>query len=359
MHYTVPVRARGGLPFPMIDYFVYYLAGSSLRRLPPLGGSIGEVEARADAEGLHLSKQTARRMESLDVGILHRGPGDFTVAELQIAADVGTASRPELRMFNPSVSDQWVLMRPRVVPVHPRDDLDMDRILWYWDTDAVVPFRTWLCWVDYTVGVMLYNVFDGSSEILFLELPIKHPYINRDVVGRGWLEACHALGATKGGDVLKFARVLADDAPPPNGIIWPVYHPFPNRFTVTTWSLRLAFGNNMVWQEESSVTADQLRDLEEFDHLPRELLMCPTFDLVNPDVVIFALKKEDVPYEVGEIWLVAINVMKKAVKSSMLYIKDYDDSIPEEAELFERKIRYFEPFLPLEISKNVNLYKTR
>ena len=56
--------------------------------------------------------------------------------------------------------------------------------------------------VDYTVGVMLCNVFDGNSEILFLELPIKHPSINRDMVGRGWLEAYHALGATKGSDVL-------------------------------------------------------------------------------------------------------------------------------------------------------------
>lgn len=64
-------------------------------------------------------------------------------------------------------------------------------------------------------------------------------------------------------------------------------------------------------------------------------------------------------YDVGEIWLVAVNVMKKTVKSSMLYIKDYDDCSPEEAELFERKIRYLERFLPVELSKNVNMFTPR
>jgi hypothetical protein len=354
MHYTVPVR--GGLPFPMIDYFVYNPAAPSLRLLPSLGGTVAEVQARAEAEadGLHISREMARRMESLDIGIIHRAPGDFAVAELQFVSDVGASTaRPELRVFNPSVSDQWVLKTPRIVPVHPRGELDMDHVLWYWDTDAVVPFGTWLCWVDYTTGVMLYNLFDEnseSSEILFLELPVKQSCINRDEVGRGWLEACHALGATKGGDVLKFVRVLTDEAPSPDGIVRPIYHPSPNRFVVTTWALRLSSGNSVAWQEESSVAADQLRDLDEFDHLPRQLLMYPTVNLDSSGLVSFVLKKED---GVGEIWLVAIDMMKKTVKSSILYIKDYDDCTPEENELFERKIQYFEPFLPVEFSKKM------
>ncbi|CAN6356318.1 unnamed protein product [Urochloa humidicola] len=355
MHYTIPVR--GGLPFPMIDYFIYDPAGPSLRLLPSLGGTIPEVQARAEADGLHISKMIARRMESLDIGIVYRGPGDLAVAELQIAADgTGMAARPELRVFNPAVSDQWMLKTPRIVPVHPRNDLDMDRILCYWDTDAVVPFGTWLCWVDYTAGVILYDLFGGSSEILFLELPIKQSCINRDEVGRGWLEAYHALGATDGGNVLKFTSVSPDEPPPSDGIVKPVYHPFPNRFVVTTWSLRLAYGNNMAWKKESSITADELRDLDEFDRLPRELLMYPTFNPKNPDIVSFVLKKGDGTYDTGEIWLVTINVMKKTVKSSMIYIKNYDDCSPEEAELFGRKIRYFEPFLAAEFSKKISAY---
>ena len=55
--------------------------------------------------------------------------------------------------------------------------------------------------------------------------------------------------------------------------------------------------------------------------------MYPTFDPVNPDVVSFVLKKEDGTYDIGEFWLVAINMVKKIVKSSMLYIKDYDDRL--------------------------------
>ena len=55
--------------------------------------------------------------------------------------------------------------------------------------------------------------------------------------------------------------------------------------------------------------------------------MYPTFDPVNRDVVSFVLKKEDRTYDVGEFWLVAINMVNKIVKSSMLYIKDYDDRL--------------------------------
>jgi len=103
----------------------------------------------------------------------------------------------------------------------------------------------------------------------------------------------------------------------------------------------------MVWQEESFVTADKLRDLDGFHHLPRELLMYPTFDLENPDFIRFVLKEEDGTYDPGEFWLVAVDVMNKAVKSSVLYVKGCGDCSSEEAELFERKIRYFEPFLPV------------
>ena len=81
--------------------------------------------------------------------------------------------------------------------------------------------------------------------------------------------------------------------------------------------------------------------------LPRELLMYPTFDLENPDFIRFVLKEEDGAYDPGEFWLVAVDVMNKAVKSSVLYVKGCGDCSSEEAELFERKIRYFEPFLPV------------
>ncbi|KAJ1259171.1 hypothetical protein BS78_10G133700 [Paspalum vaginatum] len=295
-------------------------------------------------------------MESApDISIIHRGQDDFALAELQIDVTRATAL-PEVRVLNHSVSDRWLLKNPRVVPVHPRDGMDMDHILWYWDTDAVVPIGCWLCWVDYTASAICSVMCLMTALRLFLELPVKQPcFVNRDEVGRGWLEAHHVLGATKakgGGDFLKFVRVLPDDVPPSDGIIIPVNHPFTNRFVVTTWSLRLFSGDSVVWKEESTITADALMDLEAFDHLPRQVLNYPVIGLNNPDIVSFVLRKENgTTYDSGEIWLVAIDVKKRIVKSSMFYTKDYDDRSDEKAELFQRKIQYFEPFLPVEFSR--------
>ena len=77
-------------------------------------------------------------------------------------------------------------------------------------------------------------------------------------VGRGWLQAHNVLGAAATG-VLRFARVLADGAPPsPNAVVVPAHRPSPTRSTVTTWALSLAPGSGGMVSQESSVTADEL-----------------------------------------------------------------------------------------------------
>jgi hypothetical protein len=53
LQYAIPVL-DGRFRFPMMDYFVYSVGGttpSALRRLPPIGGTIEEVRARVQAEG--------------------------------------------------------------------------------------------------------------------------------------------------------------------------------------------------------------------------------------------------------------------------------------------------------------------
>ncbi|OEL29478.1 hypothetical protein BAE44_0009504 [Dichanthelium oligosanthes] len=156
-------------------------------------------------------------MESLDIGIIHRDleEEDFSVAELQMAA-TGETTRPELTMFNPFVSDQWVFKRPCVVPVRRRDGLDTKRVLGK----------------------------DDPHEVSFI---LKH---------------------------------------------------------------------------ESS-------------------------------------EQEDGTFDNAQIWLVSIDMIKKKLKSSILYVEDQEDSAPEEAELFERKDWFLEPFLPIEIPKDPSLYDNR
>ncbi|KAL6622736.1 hypothetical protein ACP70R_032615 [Stipagrostis hirtigluma subsp. patula] len=344
MHYSIPVR--NGFAFPMIDYIVYEAKSRastkpSLRRLPPLGGTIDEVQARVNAEGIRTSKLLLRRMDSLDIGIIQLGLGVFAVAELHMDT-TGSKAQPELRVFT-SDSEQWVLKQPSIVPAHQRDDLDMDHILWYWECDAVVPFQNLLCWVDYSAGVMLSNVLSSDPEILFLELPARQHCLNHDQVGRECMEAYHMLGTTNAGTTLKFAFVLWHD-----GIGQERYEPHPYHFSITTWTLREKDG--MAWEQDNVVTADELWALDEFSHLPRELPLYPSFSADDPNAISFVLKREpreqeDGTYDVGQIWLVAIDMMKKTLKSSILYTNDKDD------ELSERKMRYLEPFLPVDFTR--------
>ncbi|CAL4891924.1 unnamed protein product [Urochloa decumbens] len=361
MHYAIPVLG-GAAQFPMIDYLVYGADGGgarpSLRLLPPLGGAIADVQARVQAEGIRATKQVLRRMESLDIGIIRRGPDEFAVAELQMAV-TGETARPELTVFNPSVSDQWVLKRPRVVPARRGADLDMERILWYWDTSRVVAFGSWMCWVDYSSGVMLCNVFDEDPEILFLELPPRRYHMRRGDHVTGCLEAYHTLGTTDGGNALKFAFVLWYD-----GMLKRTCDPDPSNFSVTTWKLKIE-GNSMDWVEDSWMAAYELwPHNDDFAHIPHDLLQFPMFSIDDPNEVTFILKhepteQEDGTYDNAQIWLVSIDMIKKKLKSSLIYVEYQEDSAPEEAELFERKDEFLEPFLPIKLPKDDNSVRTQ
>jgi hypothetical protein len=173
MQYAIPVL-DGRFRFPMMDYFVYSVnTKPSLRLLPPIGGTIEEVQA----EGIRATKQILRRMEFLDMGMIVRSHRHFAVAELMVDITDDVA-RPEVHVFNSCASNQWVLKKPREVSVIENNDLDMNQVLWYWETDCVVPWGTYLCWVDYSAGIMLHNVFDGDADILFLELPARKYHLS-------------------------------------------------------------------------------------------------------------------------------------------------------------------------------------
>jgi hypothetical protein len=260
MQCAIPV-CDGRLRFLMMDYFVYSVGGTTppaLRRLPPIGGTIEEVQARVQAEGIRASKQTLRGMEFLDTGIIVRSREHLAVADLIVDVTDGNVARPEVRVFNPRASsDQWVLRRPRVVPVHSNDDLDMNQVLWYWETDAVVPWGgTYLCWVDYSAGgIMLHDVFDDGddADTLFLELPARKHHLRReDGIGKGNMNAYHTLGTTDSGDTLKFAFVLRHD----DVLVKRTGRDeddVPADFSVLTWKLRTEGGTSMFWEEDNRI----------------------------------------------------------------------------------------------------------
>ncbi|KAL6643948.1 hypothetical protein ACP70R_018714 [Stipagrostis hirtigluma subsp. patula] len=344
------------------DYLVYIAGGGgapSLRLIPPLGGTVAEVRARVAAEGYRacVSPQTPRRMDSRDVGVLCRGAEDTAVAELEITRRPKVGA--DLHVIRPSTSCRWELKRPPVVPVH-RKDLDLEHLLWYWDTDAVVPFGTRLCWVDFSRGILLCEVFDESPDLLYLELPAKFRGLNVfGDHGRGTFEKYQTVGVTDGGSTMRFVNIVRDD-----DLVAACHAPAPG-FTITTWTLRITEGDSsMVWEKDVVVTADELWALDSFAHLPRGMLSYPVFSLDGPGVICFVLNDKGRAHKKGtynysDFWLVAIDMINKTLKSMVLYIKQGDDQSHDEAELFDRKIRCFESFIPCELPHYLNLRDTR
>ncbi|GJM95537.1 hypothetical protein PR202_ga12283 [Eleusine coracana subsp. coracana] len=327
MQYAIPVRGCR-FRFPMIDYFIYSPSSTrqSLRKLPPLGGTIQKIQARVEAEGIRASKQTLHRMEFLDIGIIVRSRNDFAVAELVVDVTEKVA-RPEVSVFSPAVSERWVLKKPRVIPVSGNDDLDMEQVLWYWETDAVVPWGNYLCWVDYSAGIMICNVFHEDPDILFLELPAKQHCLNReDGIGKGNMTAYHTLGTTNNGKDLKFAVVLWNRAVAPDRDS--------SDFTVITWKLKVE-GTSMLWIDDTQITSSDLWLQDDFAPIPRDLLLHPTFSVNDPNEVSFVLEHEpteleDGTYDAAQIWMVSVDMLIKKLKSSVLYVTEQEEFTPDE-----------------------------
>lgn len=95
--------------YKAFDYLLYRAAGAggsspSLDLLAPFGGSVDELKARMEADGLiRLTNQHLRRLKCLDIGVLCRDGEEFAVAELQITrSEVG----PELHVLRSSTSSR-------------------------------------------------------------------------------------------------------------------------------------------------------------------------------------------------------------------------------------------------------------
>lgn len=96
----------------------------------------------------------------------------------------------------------WEVKRfPILHPQH--EDLDICG----WATDAVFPFKDYICWVDYYVGgISFFDVFAQSPEVSYLELrsSARHQYsydFKRNV------EMYRSVCVTGDGDFLKFVCV--------------------------------------------------------------------------------------------------------------------------------------------------------
>ncbi|XP_020193664.1 uncharacterized protein [Aegilops tauschii subsp. strangulata] len=337
----------------MIDFFLYRAGGGgssppSLRLLPTIGGTEEEVRARIKAEGFFMTNQCVRRAKCLDVGVLCRGDDEFAVAELQIT---WSKKPPELHIFCPSRSNRWEFKQPPVILIDCQDDISLEDLLFHWDADMVVPFGSYLCWVDYCRGIMFCNVFDDSPEILFLNFPAKVPNLRDNCHSTGWVDACQTVGVTSCG-AMKFVTVVRSDGQ--------IIGDFKGSsdFTVTSWTLRITELNKMTWDKTDELTSNELWSLDGFaSTLPRTPLQFPVISMNDPNVLCFVLGQRVAEHCYYDHWSVSVDISRKTIKGFFPYVNPEleETDVSCETKFSKAKYWYFESFLPAEFSKHLNL----
>lgn len=342
------------------DYFLYHTFGGgsppSLERLPPLDGTITQlqdrIKARASADAI--TNQLLRRLEGLDLGVLCRGGDEVAVAELETT---GSRAPPKLHVLCPSISSSWEVKHPPIIPCDDAKEFDLDEFLRCFDAHTVVPFKNYLCWVDYSLGILFCDVFDESPKLLYLELPAKLPQLCCEVMGRTWVEAYNTVGVTEG-EVMKFVKVVHG-----NDEFSETIAPASDAFTITSWALKITESNGvMKWEQDAFLRSSEI-GFDGFTHLPRTPLEFPLISMYEPSVIYFMVGQNQASYMYNKIWIVAIDISNGKVKSSSAYIngvQQVGDLCGEEALYFaQQKPRFYTSFLPAEFSKHLNLLGTR
>lgn len=134
------------------------------------------------------------------------------VAVLQIIR----SGEHELHAIFPSKSStcsRWKVKKPLIIHGHG-PELDLEELLWEWCVDIVIPFRDYLCWVDYCQGAaLLCKVFDDteSHELQYLALPARLPGLIRHHYGRSPNHMHMTLSADEASGVLKYVLITGSN----------------------------------------------------------------------------------------------------------------------------------------------------
>ncbi|KAK3154936.1 hypothetical protein QOZ80_2BG0196830 [Eleusine coracana subsp. coracana] len=287
------------------------------------------------------------------MGILCRGEQEFAVAELilfkpsrtQIFADICMLRSGTSSGCNCNPGGEWNSMR---VPIHLNGDNPAHDDMWLlccWQTDTVVPFNRYLCWIDYYRGILFCDVFaEPSPTVYFHRFPLKEfPSTPNRSKTSSWLYR----GATAINDtMLMFVDVERND-----GIGYGELKPSAG-FTITCYTFSL---NRKDWTEEYKVTSEQLWLTN--TKLPREILMFPQVNIDRPHVVNFLIS--EFKYVMKKMWVVAIDMKTKTVESFYQYINGFEDRQTEDADLTIEKSDFPKPFLPCEFSKFLRYSRKR
>ncbi|RLN41048.1 uncharacterized protein C2845_PM01G22340 [Panicum miliaceum] len=286
-------------------------SSSSLTALPPctVPRRYGYSRIRP---GRPPSNATPHLLDTISSGLWCGDKEEFVVAELTtisfptLAGCGRTKAFANICSLRSSFTDdqlapcKWHTMR---VPILSTTDDDLLKLA-HWQTDTVIPFQRWLCWIDYHQGILFWDVSE-KADISFLWFPPdKYSLASTHTTpcsGNG------AVSVVDDGRLLKFVYVARQDgclaygAPKPG-----------TGFAITCYTLVL--GGSVKWKEDYTVTSDDLPD----HHLHRGLPLFPRVDIVRPQVVHSLFIEFGKLYE--KMSVLSINMSTKTVESFYPYM---------------------------------------
>ncbi|KAM3223808.1 hypothetical protein ACQJBY_057279 [Aegilops geniculata] len=309
-----------------IDYFVYTapsrpkIRSPSLQRLPTLFES-GRVDAVMDHYCKPFLSHEQRAMWRGDIGLLCRGDGGFTVANLSVGAQPWL-SLGEFSVLHhtPAETDmKWeVKQLPAPVPCDGHDgapNLVIGGRPCSWETDIVIPFevdgRHFLCWVDLYLGLLFVDVTaklppppryawlpaELDQRRMYIDFGVPDPARRACVTDAGIMQLI-SISNDAGRSVLDRSC---------------------SAFNITTWTLEL---ETMQWHKVATIRSDEFWAVLNTDkRLPRLLPAFPTISMVDPDDVCFTLEDS-----YHNFWLVNVNIKNKVLAGAVaLYINEEEE----------------------------------
>ncbi|KAL6639140.1 hypothetical protein ACP70R_022870 [Stipagrostis hirtigluma subsp. patula] len=345
------------------DLFVYRAGGGDKQPSLTLLPSWADHLTRAERKSLPPIESWFLLSDLKSLGILRTDDQEIVVAHLRVGTSRGCYDlltdvfAADMYIFSSSTM-KW---QHRVLPIgggggDTREDLSN---VHNWSTNTVIPFRTYLCWVDYLVGVLFFDTAtEDCSQVTFVALPVDNSTFLRDFMDSGvsstakicmdMYRTVSVVGSEDGPLMMRFVDVTPLDG----------YHrtTCSSGCKVTCWTLVVTEEDHkMVWQKDAVIQPDDLC-LDTFFPFPHEPLKFPVMSVDNPRIIYFVLG--EIGFHIKKVWVVTVDTITRTVLSVLPYLKREEDLRGDDADMAKRKSYRFQPFLPTEISKFLNKGRT-
>lgn len=290
-----------------------------------------------------------------DIGFLCKGD-HFVVADLKISPTDGNAYFEDdippvqagLCLFRSwEAKDNWEATVP-----HIRHQKGQGKDLIWWQTDVVIPFDNYLCYIDYFRGIFFVDVFSKCPELSFLQLPVK-THCSNPIDPKTGFRGCPAVSrsvcVTKGG-TMKFVEVVTTAT-----FVLGSSSYDSSSFTINQWILR---NDDMTWERQTTMQGTELWSLPGYGDLLRSTPSFPLVSMEEPSVIYFVLKSRSCD-ERNETWVIVVDMSKRTLLSVVPYTEVFKNCFESDGNMASRNIATNRAFIPCEIPKHLHVPKTR